>query len=1508
MPLSGGATDKFGNRYEGRWTVACMIEVIDERADSIRLEPPGIEGEGVEFWLAKGDSREYHQVKRQQGATGRWTLADLGSKKILSNFWEKIRVPVASCIFVSTHAAFQLQELADRARRAASLQEFEQEFLNVGKAQNSEQLKNFQELCHRWNNCPQIEAYEAIKRICVETVSEDFLRTAVESRIAALVEGDPATIADVLAQLALDKVHYELTAQDIWHHLENREYHRRQWGKDPHVLAAIKDANRRYLSPLHDAAISSKVIPRDEAQIVLQKLTSQNSKRGLLQVGEAGVGKSGVMLQVLEALHKQGVPTLAFRIDRLEPTLLPNVVGQQLGLPGSPANVLANIAQKRDCVLIIDQLDAVSLASGRNPQFFDCVDEIIKQVQAHPKMRLLLACRKFDLDNDHRLRRLTSEKGIAETVVISRLPHSIVQRVIAELGLEATRLNGKQLDLLSVPLHLSLLAEIAESPNVNVLDFKTANDLYDQFWNRKQVVLRERCGHSVQWTHIVDALCDYMSNRQILSAPQEIVDDRAHDARAMASEHILIWDGKRLSFFHESFFDYAFARRFAARSLELLSFLTSSEQHLFRRAQVRQILLQQRDADFDYYLDILKQLLTSSDIRFHLKQVVFALLATLNDPKAEEWSVLAPLIRNQADSLTQQVWRTLRSSIHWCQLLDSLGIIEQWLRDESNERIDQTVMLLSIMQRQIPDRVAELLEPYAGASEAWRNWLNYLVQRAELVNGYRFFRLFLRLLNEGILDQTEKIIDYNRDFWMQIHSLPQQHPNWACEAIGCYLNRHLDLSLAAGQTNPFARDTGTIANSTHSYEVLKESAHCAPEAFVLQVLPFIIRTLELTAERQDDPLWSDLIWTHPFKILAGNIENTLMESMEAAFSTLVLNNSDIVTGVIKQLKSLNFEITQYLLICAYAADGKRFADEAADYLCEQPARLAVSYSRQAHWAARQLLEAVTPFCSNERLAQLERVILDYYPDWEKKAGIHHSHGSAQFVLLEGISGSRRSETVSRRLDEWRRKFGQQPVEISKRIIIARDTPPAIPAPVAEKMTNEQWLKAIAHYSLDKEYRGNDGRPVDARAVSRLVENQAKKEPERFAELVWKFPDSTHPCYFNAVLRGIASVGLDIKTALCVCQRCHQLPQQPCGRWICWLIEKLAELPWPPAALDIIICYALNDPDPEQELWRTETSNGQVYYGGDVESAGINSTRGTAASAIAQLIFADKDRASYFQLPLQQIVRDSSIAVRSCAAEALTAVLNYDRHLAVCLFQQLCETEDALLGTHSVEHFLYYALPTHFQELAPIVEQMIMSELPEVVKVGTRQACLTSLVMEEARWLAELCLSGTEAHRTAAAEIFVANLRTARFREFCESALVQLFYDSSSEVRSQSAKCFFRFEGEQIGEYVSLIKAFVQSSAFSTDCHDLIYTLEKTTAKLLDITYLVCEQFINAVGSSAADIRTRSAAYANTISQLLIRVYSQSKDQTLQSRCLDLIDRLAQMEAYGLDEALVLYER
>ena len=130
MPLPGGAAEKFGNRYEGRWTVACLLDVMDEKADSIRLEPPEPEGQGFEFWTTKQGVREYHQVKRQH-SIGHWTLRTLIGDGVLTNFTAKLQAPEVHCVFVSANSAGQLDELSDRARRSASWEEFDAAFLNA---------------------------------------------------------------------------------------------------------------------------------------------------------------------------------------------------------------------------------------------------------------------------------------------------------------------------------------------------------------------------------------------------------------------------------------------------------------------------------------------------------------------------------------------------------------------------------------------------------------------------------------------------------------------------------------------------------------------------------------------------------------------------------------------------------------------------------------------------------------------------------------------------------------------------------------------------------------------------------------------------------------------------------------------------------------------------------------------------------------------------------------------------------------------------------------------------------------------------------------------------------------------------------------------------------------------------------------------------------------------------------------------------------------------------------
>src|SRR5262249_55728550 len=98
IPLPGGTSDKLGNRYEGRWTALAIFEVLRERAEAIRIEPPGLEGEGIEFYVRYSDHKHFHQVKRQRTG-GDWTIAALRGAGVLKAFRERLADLTSHCTF-----------------------------------------------------------------------------------------------------------------------------------------------------------------------------------------------------------------------------------------------------------------------------------------------------------------------------------------------------------------------------------------------------------------------------------------------------------------------------------------------------------------------------------------------------------------------------------------------------------------------------------------------------------------------------------------------------------------------------------------------------------------------------------------------------------------------------------------------------------------------------------------------------------------------------------------------------------------------------------------------------------------------------------------------------------------------------------------------------------------------------------------------------------------------------------------------------------------------------------------------------------------------------------------------------------------------------------------------------------------------------------------------------------------------------------------------------------------
>jgi hypothetical protein len=515
----------------------------------------------------------------------------------------------------------------------------------------------------------------------------------------------------------------------------------------PTVIRAVGAALASWKTSI-ERDLLQPAIPRSETVELVSTLRS-GSDQIVVVVGTAGAGKSAGLRQAVQEIEAENWAVLGFRLDRLEGFASTAEIGQQLDLGLSPVAALAAAAGQRPSVLVIDQLDAVSLASGRMPLRFDVVADLVREAAAFPQMRVLLACRAFDVDNDHRIRQLVSSEGVARLEVCP-LSDDQVDTSVQAMGLAAELLTVTQRSLLRLPLNLVLLSVIADQDDA--LEFASASGLLNAYWERKRRDCANRRQPPPRFAPVIAALANAMSARQQLTASVSVLDenDLTTDADVLASEHVLVRDGRRYAFFHEAFFDYAFARLWVNRGESLVGFLLADVQELFRRAQVRQILLYIRDEDPARFVREVEASLTHPDIRFHIKAVVLALLRSLPDPSVNEWHLVERLMAVEGPVATHLL--TAVRTLPWFDRMDAEGAIAGWLATEDDTVRARTmdVVLGAIKDR--PDRLAELIAPYAGRISQYPGWLAWITRFANVYESRPLFELVLEAVRRGDYD------------------------------------------------------------------------------------------------------------------------------------------------------------------------------------------------------------------------------------------------------------------------------------------------------------------------------------------------------------------------------------------------------------------------------------------------------------------------------------------------------------------------------------------------------------------------------------------------------------------------------------------------------------------------------------------------------------------------------------------------------------------------------------
>ena len=127
--------------------------------------------------------------------------------------------------------------------------------------------------------------------------------------------------------------------------------------------------------------------------------------------------------------------------------------------------------------------------------------------------------------------------------------------------------------------------------------------------------------------------------------------------------------------------------------------------------------------------------------------------------------------------------------------MDQRGVIKKWLDSGNFNLSDIAVSYLRTHHYHSPDRVTALLEPYTDYGDLWPARLRQFMEFALVYTSRRLFDLFLKLVDNGTLDDASGSIAVNSNSWSMLYGLEKTHIDWVPEVLAHRLRRRFNNSL-----------------------------------------------------------------------------------------------------------------------------------------------------------------------------------------------------------------------------------------------------------------------------------------------------------------------------------------------------------------------------------------------------------------------------------------------------------------------------------------------------------------------------------------------------------------------------------------------------------------------------------------------------------------------------------------------------------------------------------------
>lgn len=1497
MALKGGSADKAGNVYESYWAVEemCRILLDKENSSSIYFEKPDEIKDGYEYIVTKGEKNYCTQVKNYDIE---WTISNLYRKRILHNFIKRIDEDKnAICVFLSSSNT-ELDEIIARAIKAENKSTFFNSMITSEKTKDiisklrekitSIKFANKDITSEDFQYKLDDYIFDFLRRIETRVKDNNTLKKDIIDLINCIFKSPTSDdIFSSLFRFSQERYNEKFTKLDLIRYLqEDKGFVFNDYNLNSQLLTKLEDYNNNFINSTLSFYRKYK-IERTEIFDIFNKINSSDNKKYFFVLGSAGCGKSIILKEVDNLLKDNGYTIIPIDIRIFDNFNNCEELGQYIYNERiSPVDLLANIAQDKPALIILDQLDSLSSVSGRSVNKWLVINQLLQQVNKYTNIKVLIACRDFDLSKDLRLKDFIQlNEDFVEKFFINDLSNEVVTDTLVNLGVNTNRINAKSLKLFSIPLHLQMLCAVSENTDITNLNYENKIELYNAFWDSKCTIIGDEA-----WYSLINLLVTYLNNKKILTAPHCIFDRYKTNLNRLLSEGVFCQNGQNISFFHETFYDYCFARTLAANTEKsLYDFILTSDQSLFIRSNVRQSLEYLRIADTRRYLFELKRILNSENIRVHIRTLILDVLLNFENLTNDEINILITVqgtIKNAI--LNKYEYKEAEFLIQY-----NTGELLENLIDIENENFNQAAELLTMFADKYAEKIDLIVNQLNDTHLTkiiligYPNTLSRFLFSPYLYKNTRLYNILKSLLQNDSI--SIKSLFGHLQYVMKDFIQTEQ----VFELYGILLNKIIQEILSGNNRN----DSSLYINNIKKY-ITKY-----PEKFIEIDFKYLLNGIKNSQTYTHNDLIYDKLLYHRIY----GYEDNICKVFSIALNALAKQEPTSYWNFIEKYKYSEYETILFLILKSLYYLPLDYSDQIVEYIINNPHIYNVGYSSNHNYLIMHLLNKFTQNCNENLFEKLIKTILnyrnkdeyEYFKNLKKQKHFEYSPiDHVQVKLLDSLDKKRllKYPAAILKLLELQRKFKtttflKEPSGIEGGLVVS-----PIPKEKALKMTLEQWKNAIyKHKTNHSSFSPCSGGAFE---LSNVMEDIISQEPLKFLHFIYELDiNKTSLYYINAILRGLSNLVGYYEEKEDLIKYCLQITNKDFNYSIIKLLTSFIDntgVHLSDYCINLIIQFIINP------QYNDEWDNN------DIDMVSINCTNGQALWLLKKILSRDINFKDKFNIIFDSI-HTLNLATKVAFTCPLYELYNYNNTYALSILQKLILSDNKFIQSGYVREFISQtSFIDNFEFYFELLKN-IESNTPDVKKLISGIFTHYSLHFDKARDMALKYIDSNDIdNKIGAAEVLsqYANNKEIRLTTFYQENFAKLLNDNNSEIKRTCLKFIHQYNKPEELFLNPLFELIVNSNAFLSYTH-FIYELNESliNVKYLNKYKLIINRFIEL--KEEENLKNTDVNFEiGSLFETILKVYELQED----SEILDLIDRFLLLPIYTYRDKINEFER